>query len=40
MKMGRFRNALVVAEEARQPSKSLTKFIDTYGLHPFRIAKR
>lgn len=40
MKMGRFRNALVVAEEARQPSPSLTKFIDTYGLHPFRIAKK
>ena len=40
LKMGRFRNALVTAEEARQPSASLTKFINTYGLHPFRIAAR
>jgi hypothetical protein len=37
LKMGRFRNALVTAEEARQPSPSLTKFINTYGLQPFRV---
>jgi hypothetical protein len=40
LKLGRFRNALVTAEEARQPSPNLTKFINTYGLHPFRVAKR
>ncbi len=40
LKMGRFRNALVTAEEARQPSFNLTKFINTYGLHPFRTAKK
>ena len=40
LKMGRFRNALVVAEEARKPSPNLTKFINVYGLHPFRIAAR
>ena len=40
LKMGRFRNALVTAEEARQPSPNLTKFINTYGLHPFRVANR
>ena len=39
LKMGRFRNALVTAEEARQPSANLTKFINTYGLHPFRVTK-
>ena len=40
LKLGRFRNALVTAEESRQPSASLTKFINTYGLHPFRVAGR
>jgi hypothetical protein len=35
--LGRFRNALVIAEERRQPSPSLTKFIDRNGLHPFRM---
>jgi hypothetical protein len=34
--LGRFRNALVLAEERRNPSQNLTKFINTYGLHPFR----
>jgi hypothetical protein len=34
--LGRFRNALVVHEERLRPTKSLTQFIDTYGLHPFR----
>ena len=35
--LGRFRNALVVHEERVRPTPSLTKFIDTYALHPFRI---
>ncbi len=39
LQLGRFRNALVTAEEARGPSASLTQFINAYHLHPFRIAK-
>jgi hypothetical protein len=35
--LGRFRNALVVAEERARRTDSLTEFINTYGLHPFRI---
>jgi hypothetical protein len=35
--LGRFRNALVVHEERVRPTPNLTKFIDTYALHPFRI---
>jgi hypothetical protein len=35
--LGRFRNALVAHEERIRPSPSLTKFINTYELHPFRI---
>lgn len=35
--LGRFRNALVIAEEQRNRSENLTRFIDTYGLHPFRV---
>jgi hypothetical protein len=35
--LGRFRNALVAHEEHVRPTESLTKFIDTYELHPFRI---
>ncbi|MEX2186914.1 MAG: hypothetical protein WD875_08980 [Pirellulales bacterium] len=38
--LGRFRNALVVAEERRQPSENLTRFINTYGLQPFRVPSR
>jgi hypothetical protein len=34
--LGRFRNALVVAEEQRRPTANLTRFINTYGLEPFR----
>ncbi len=34
--MGRFRNALVLAEEKHHPNSTLTKFIDSYGLHEFR----
>src|SRR5207244_9055267 len=37
LKLGRFRNALVVAEERRNPNPNLTRFIDTYGLRPFRL---
>lgn len=36
--LGRFRNALVVAEERRNPGTSLTRFIETYGLEPFRVS--
>jgi hypothetical protein len=39
MQLGRFRNALMTAEEARRPSPSLTQFINAYGLHPFRVAR-
>ncbi len=38
--LGRFRNALVVAEERRRPNENLTKFINTYGLQPFRASSR
>jgi hypothetical protein len=36
IRLGRFRNALVTAEEARRPTPSLTRFIEAYELHPFR----
>lgn len=39
LKLGRFRNALVAHEEHVRPSETLTRFIDTYELHPFRLAK-
>jgi len=35
--LGRFRNALVAHEERVRPAPSLTKFINTYELHPFRV---
>jgi hypothetical protein len=35
--LGRFRNALVAHEERIRPTPSLTKFINTYELHPFRL---
>jgi hypothetical protein len=35
--LGRFRNALVAHEERVRPTPSLTKFIDAYALHPFRL---
>ena len=35
--LGRFRNALLVAEERRTRSTTLTKFIDQYNLSPFRV---
>jgi hypothetical protein len=37
LNLGRFRNALVTAEERRQPTANLSNFIDTYGLQPFRL---
>jgi hypothetical protein len=39
LSLGRFRNALVAHQERIKPTGSLTKFIDTYQLHPFRFAK-
>jgi hypothetical protein len=39
LNLGRFRNALVAHEESIHPTESLTRFIDTYELHPFRIPK-
>ena len=35
--LGRFRNALVIAEEKRHPSENLTRFIDGYGLESYRV---
>jgi hypothetical protein len=35
--LGRFRNALVAHQERIKPTDSLTKFINTYALHPFRF---
>ena len=37
LSLGRFRNALVAHQERVKPTPSLTKFIDTYALHPFRF---
>ncbi len=37
--LGRFRNALVAHQERVAPTPNLTKFIDTYALHPFRAPK-
>ena len=37
--LGRFRNALVAHEESIRPTETLTRFIDTYQLHPFRIQR-
>ncbi len=39
LQLGRFRNALVAAEERRHPSPNLTNFINVYQLHPFRLEK-
>ncbi|MCZ6795093.1 MAG: hypothetical protein O7J95_15930 [Planctomycetota bacterium] len=36
MDLGRFRNALVLAQERQEPTPSLTQFIDVYGLGPYR----
>jgi hypothetical protein len=37
--LGRFRNALVLERQERQPSESLAKFINTYDLQSFDIPK-
>jgi len=37
--LGRFRNALVAHQERISPTPNLTKFIDVYALHPFRLPK-
>ena len=34
--LGRFRNALIVEEERRRPTRALTAFINAYGLHQYR----
>ena len=34
--LGRFRNALIAAEERRRPKSNLPQFIATYGLGPYR----
>jgi hypothetical protein len=34
--LGRFRNALVIAEEKQRPNKALTSFVNAYGLWPWR----
>ena len=39
LELGRFRNALVAHEERIHPTETLTRFIDTYELHPFRLPK-
>ena len=39
LRLGRFRNALVAHQERHAPTPNLTKFIDTYALHPFRAPK-
>jgi hypothetical protein len=39
LRLGRFRNALVAHQERIAPTPNLSKFIDTYALHPFRIPK-
>ncbi|HZZ71686.1 MAG TPA: hypothetical protein VFE24_05495 [Pirellulales bacterium] len=36
--LGRFRNALVLAEAKARPTPELNKFIATYGLYPYRVS--
>ncbi|MFO0914236.1 MAG: hypothetical protein U0795_14850 [Pirellulales bacterium] len=36
LELGRFRNALVSAEEHQRPNPNWTSFINTYQLHPYR----
>jgi hypothetical protein len=35
--LGRFRNALVLAEVRERPTENLRKFISTYQLRPFEV---
>ena len=37
LELGRFRNALLLYEQARTRSKSLANFIDNYNLHAFQV---
>lgn len=37
--LGRFRTALVIAQEQQHPSPNLTGFVNQYELHPFRWGK-
>ena len=37
--LGRFRNALVLEQQRRQPTDSLAKFINSYELQSFDIPK-
>jgi hypothetical protein len=39
LELGRFRNALVLERQRRQPSDSLAKFINTYDLQSFDVPK-
>jgi hypothetical protein len=39
LRLGRFRNALVAHQERVAPTANLTRFIDVYALHPFRLPK-
>jgi hypothetical protein len=38
--LGRFRNALVIDAERKQPTETLTRFVDTYGLWLYRPGDR
>jgi hypothetical protein len=35
--LGRFRNALVLAEMRERPTENLRKFVNTYQLRPFAV---
>jgi hypothetical protein len=37
LELGRFRNAIVAAEERKTGNINLTRFIDTYGLGGYRV---
>ena len=37
MDLGRFRNALILAEQKARPAKQLSKFIAAYGLYPYQV---
>jgi hypothetical protein len=37
MALGRFRNALMLAEVRERPTENLRKFVSTYQLRPFAV---
>ena len=37
LNLGRFRNALVLDEEKRRPTRSLSQFIGNYGLRAYKV---